>query len=143
MRRRPRIAVAENVIRGLIGEPQLATAGGKIVRTLGIAHERDIGQPLVYGVGPVEVRGAARISARAVVRVEGRAIEIEVPDTPERQAAALATTGTGMMIGGWIGEVAFHDTGYIVIGALAGWLGAVRLWNRWMRESRAPRNRPS
>ena len=83
------------------------------------------------------MRGSASLRVRAVIRADGRAIEIEVPDTPERQAAALATTATGMMIGGWIGEVAFRDTGYIFIGALAGWLAAVKLWNRWVRESRA------
>jgi hypothetical protein len=135
MRRRPRIAVAENVIRGLIGEPQLAPVRGPIIRPLGIAHERDIAAPVVLRLGPAVVRSSASLEL-SVGRAEGGAIEIEVPDTPEHKAAALSVAATGMMLGGWLAEVALNGTGYVVIGAVAGWWGGARLWNRWVRESR-------
>jgi hypothetical protein len=37
-------------------------------------------------------------------------------------------------LGGWIAELVTDGLGYIVIGALAGFWGSARLWNRWVRE---------
>jgi hypothetical protein len=48
----------------------------------------------------------------------------------------------GTIFGGWIAGLATDGLGYIIIGALAGWWGSVRLWNRWVRVAASTANVP-
>ena len=114
-----------------MGEPQLALAR-QTVYPIGIAHERNIAQPVVVKLGPAVVRSSATLELK-VIRADG-STEIIVPDTPERQADALATVLGCTMFGGWIAELTTGGLGYVVIGALAGGWAGVRLWNRWVSE---------
>jgi hypothetical protein len=111
MRRRRHVARAENVLRGLTGQPQLVPAKQTVV-TAGIAHERSLGLPGVVQQAIVEDKPGA------VVAFGGGLIGRELPGWV---AGGLGLNGLDNFASEAIGSVA------------VGW-GARRLY-RWLRRS--------
>jgi hypothetical protein len=154
MRKRHRVAALENAVRSVIGGPQLASAT-PTAETVHIepavetdvampirahktgrirpAREPDTAVPVTVRMGPVVVRSGATLDVK-VIRADGT-VEVTVPDTPERQAAAFSVVATAIMVSGWLADVATYETGYVILGAAAGWWGSARLWNRRLAKS--------
>jgi hypothetical protein len=97
-----------------------------------------INPPQVFAadLGRVVVRGTGSLSGElTIARSASGGLDVTVPATPERQAAAFGVVVGGAAFGGYVAEVVAHETGYIIIGMIAGsWAGA-RLWNRWVHKS--------
>jgi hypothetical protein len=119
--------------------------------TLVPATERDAAPPLSYGVGPVAVERGASLSATVRLTAAGgvatasggtvearttRLVVVTVPDTAGRWISTLGAGvgggGLGDWIGSRIGEV-MQVQGLKEIGAVVGFWGAIRIFNRLSR----------
>jgi hypothetical protein len=94
---------------------------------LGYSTHTSLSEDRVIGPARLSFTGALDIT---VVRGADQPIQIEVPATPYQQATAAGWLVTGMMAGGWIGAMVHLP----IVGAVAGVVGAKRLWNRWARD---------
>jgi len=56
---------------------------------------------------------------------------VENPRAEVSLPRLIAAGANLVMAGGWIADVATHQLGYTVIGALAGAYAGVRIWNRY------------
>jgi hypothetical protein len=65
VRRRRRLAVAENAIRRILGEPPLVPAG-RTTFPISLAHERDIAQPVLLKLGPATVHASASLELTVI-----------------------------------------------------------------------------
>ena len=125
-------------MRGVVGQPPLLPVRHATVYAVPAMATGGINSPQVFAVnlGQVVLRGTGSLSGELTIARSARGgLDVTVPATPERQAAAFATVVGGAAFGGYVAEVVTHETGYIVVGMAAGWWAAVRLWNRWVRDS--------
>jgi hypothetical protein len=93
-------------------------------------HDESLTEDRVIGPARLSFTGALDIT---VVRGAEQPIHVEVPATPYQQATAAGWLVSGMVAGGWIGGMVHLP----LVGAVAGVVGAKRLWNRWARDWQA------
>lgn len=124
MRRRPGIAALENVVRGVVGQPQLAPK--LTIYPAAIPSTLTIWPPVV-SVGEVKhARGRSRVSGGGNVHAAGYATHGRPDRLAEVSWHVAIFTGTG-----WLGEQVTGTADGALGFALVGVIGAHLMWERW------------